>query len=80
MVAFEPIDEPKGTTKQHGDIMNKMNEVFLKAMNDVGGFNTQGIVTLLGLGEDSIKTSQSFKKPPGSWKNQWAIQYHYYSP
>ncbi|KAF2674887.1 glycoside hydrolase [Microthyrium microscopicum] len=80
LVAFEPINEPKGTTKAQGDFMNRVNEVFLKAINDVGGFNPQRVVTLVGLGEDSIKTSQFFKKPPGSWKNPWAIQYHYYSP
>ena len=80
LVAFEPMNEAKGTTKEHGEIMNRMNEVFLKAINDAGGFNPQRVVTLVGLGEDSAKTSQWFKKPKGSWKNPWAIQYHYYSP
>jgi endoglucanase len=80
MVAFEPINEAKGSTKEHADIMNRMNAVFIKAINDVGGFNPQRLVTLVGLGEDGPKTSQWFKKPEGSWKNPWVIQYHYYSP
>jgi endoglucanase len=80
LVAFEPINEAKGSTKEHADIMNKMNGVFLKAINDVGGFNPQRVVNLVGLGEDGTKTSQWFKKPEGAWKNPWALQYHYYSP
>jgi endoglucanase len=80
LVAFEPINEPKGSTKQHADILNRMNGVFLKAINDAGGYNPQRVVTLVGLGEDSSKTSQWFKKPAGTWKNPWALQYHYYSP
>jgi endoglucanase len=57
-----------------------MNEKFLKAINDAGGFNPQRVVTLVGLGEDSIKTSQWFKQPTNGYKNPWALQYHYYSP
>lgn len=80
MVAFEPINEPVGSTKEHADVLNKMNGVFLKAIGDAGGWNENRVVTLVGLGEDSGKTSQWFKKPEGSWKNPWALQYHYYSP
>ncbi|TID17047.1 putative extracellular protein [Venturia nashicola] len=80
MVAFEPINEPVGSTKQHADVLNKMNGVFLKAIASAGGWNEKRVVTLVGLGEDSIKTSQWFKKPEGDWTNPWALQYHYYSP
>lgn len=79
-MAFEPINEPVGSTKEHADVLNKMNGVFLKAIGDAGGWNGKRVVTLVGLGEDSGKTSQWFKKPEGSWKNPWALQYHYYSP
>ncbi|KAF2397356.1 endoglucanase D precursor [Trichodelitschia bisporula] len=78
-VAFEPINEPKGTTKEHADILNRMNGVFLEAIAAAGGHNVQRVVTLVGLGEDGPKTSQWFKVPPGI-KNPWALQYHYYSP
>ncbi|QDS68114.1 hypothetical protein FKW77_010191 [Venturia effusa] len=80
LVAFEPINEPPGSTKEHGDVLNKMNGVFLKAIADAGGWNEKRVVTLVGLGEDSVKTSQWFKKPEGNWTNPWALQYHYYSP
>jgi endoglucanase len=80
MVAFEPINEPPGTTAEHAAEINKMNNIFLKAINDAGGFNPQRVVTLVGLGEDSIKTSQWFQKPNSTFTNPWAIQYHYYSP
>lgn len=80
MVAFEPLNEAKGSTREHADVMNRMNAAFLKAINEAGGFNPQRLVNLVGLGEDGPKTSQWFKKPAGAWKNPWAIQYHYYSP
>ncbi|KAF2476416.1 endoglucanase B [Lindgomyces ingoldianus] len=80
MVAFEPINEPPGTTAEHGAELNKLNGIFLQAINDAGGFNTQRVVTLVNAGEDGVKTSQWFKRPDAKFKNPWAIQYHYYSP
>ncbi|KAF2747496.1 glycoside hydrolase family 5 protein [Sporormia fimetaria CBS 119925] len=82
-VAFEPINEPPGTTEEHGKQQNRMNEIFLRAINDAGGFNGKRVVTLAGAGSDSIKTSMWFKKPEDlgtRWENPWALQYHYYSP
>ncbi|KAF2109174.1 endoglucanase D precursor [Lophiotrema nucula] len=79
-VAFEPINEPPGTTAEHGAEQNKLNNIFLQAINDAGGFNAQRVVTLVGVGEDGVKTSQWFKAPDPKFKNPWAIQYHYYSP
>ncbi|KAF2022169.1 glycoside hydrolase family 5 protein [Aaosphaeria arxii CBS 175.79] len=79
-VAFEPINEIPGTTAEHGAEVNKLNNIFLKAINDAGGFNPQRVVTLVGSGEDGPKTSQWFVKPDAKFKNPWAIQYHYYSP
>ncbi|KAF2656724.1 glycoside hydrolase family 5 protein [Lophiostoma macrostomum CBS 122681] len=80
MVAFEPINEPPGTTAAHGEEQNKLNNIFLQAINDAGGFNSERVVTLVGLGEDGAKTNLYFKKPDTKFKNPWAIQYHYYSP
>ncbi|ORY19903.1 endoglucanase D precursor [Clohesyomyces aquaticus] len=79
-VAFEPINEPPGTTAEHGAEINKLNSIFLQAINDAGGFNSQRVVTLVNAGEDGAKTSQWFKRPDAKFKNPWAIQYHYYSP
>ncbi|KAF2275917.1 endoglucanase D precursor [Westerdykella ornata] len=82
-VAFEPINEPPGTTPEHGAQQNRMNEIFLKAINDAGGWNGQRVVTLAGSGMDSVKTSLWFKAPAElgtRWKNPWALQFHYYSP
>lgn len=80
LVAFEPINEPPGTTAEQAAEMNKLNNIFLKAINDAGGFNAKRVVTLVGLGEDGAKTSQFFEPPNSSFANPWAIQYHYYSP
>ncbi|KAH7126957.1 glycoside hydrolase superfamily [Dendryphion nanum] len=79
-VAFEPINEIPGTTAEHGAEINKLNDIFLQAISDAGGFNPQRVVTLVGAGEDGLKTIQWFKRPDSKFKNPWAIQYHYYSP
>ncbi|KAF2502942.1 endoglucanase B [Lophium mytilinum] len=80
LVAFEPINEPPGTTAEHAAELNKLNNIFLQAINDASGFNPKRVVTLVGLGEDSVKTSTWFEPPNSSFTNPWAIQYHYYSP
>ncbi|KAH8710178.1 endoglucanase D precursor [Phaeosphaeriaceae sp. PMI808] len=79
-LALEPINEIPGTTPEHGAIVNRLNTIFLQAINDAGGFNPQRVVTLVGAGEDGVKTSQWFKRPDTKFKNPWGIQYHYYSP
>ncbi|KAH9905585.1 glycoside hydrolase family 5 protein [Xylariomycetidae sp. FL2044] len=78
-VAFEPINEPPANDEADGAELNKINEIFLQALEASGGFNTQRVVTLVGGAMDSIKTSQWFEAPTG-YENPWALQYHYYSP
>ncbi|KAL2865042.1 putative extracellular endoglucanase [Aspergillus lucknowensis] len=79
MVAFESINEPPANTAEDGAEINKLNSIFLQAIADAGGFNSQRVVNLVGGGEDSIKTSQWFEVP-ANITNPWAIQFHYYSP
>ncbi|PKY08639.1 endoglucanase B [Aspergillus campestris IBT 28561] len=79
LVAFEPINEPPCNDEKDAAEINKLNDIFLKAINDAGGFNAQRVVTLVGGGEDSVKTSQWFEAPTG-YSNPFAIQFHYYSP
>ncbi|KAF2817477.1 glycoside hydrolase [Mytilinidion resinicola] len=78
LLAFEPINEPPGTTAEHAAELNKLNNIFIKAINDAGGFNLKRVVTLVGLGEDSVKSSTWFEPPNSSFTNPWPIQYHYY--
>lgn len=78
-VAFEPINEPPVNTQEQATELNKLNGIFLDALKNSGGFNTQRVVTLVGPSMDSIKTSQWFEAPTG-YDNPWALQYHYYSP
>jgi endoglucanase len=80
MLAMEPINEIPGTTAEHGATVNRLNNIFLQAINDAGGFNPKRVVTLVGAGEDGVKTTQWFKRPDAKFKNPWGIQYHYYSP
>jgi endoglucanase len=79
LVAFEPINEPPCNTATDAAEINKLNKIFLQAINDAGGFNPKRVVTLVGGGEDSIKTSEWFVAPTG-FSNPYAIQFHYYSP
>ncbi|KAH8651271.1 glycoside hydrolase superfamily [Xylariales sp. PMI_506] len=79
MVAFEPINEPPCSAAADGAEINKINGIFLQALQDSGGFNTQRVVTLVGCSMDSIQTSEWFVAPTG-FDNPYAIQYHYYSP
>lgn len=79
-LAFETVNEIPGTTAEHGAIINRLNTIMLQAINDVGGFNAQRVVTLVGAGEDGLKTTQWFTRPDAKFKNTWGIQWHYYSP
>jgi endoglucanase len=80
LVAFETINEIPGTTAEHGAVINRLNNIFLQAINDAGGHNPMRVVTLVGAGEDGLKTTQWFERPDAKFKNPWGIQYHYYSP
>ncbi|KAK6424686.1 hypothetical protein LTR95_016348 [Oleoguttula sp. CCFEE 5521] len=79
LLAFEPLNEPTGSIAAQFTELNKLNTIFLQALRDSGGFNAKRVVTLVGPGEDSLKTSQSFVRPTNI-TNPWAIQFHYYSP
>lgn len=80
LLIFEPLNEPTGSTAAQGAEMNKLNEIFLNAINSAGGFNPKRVVALSGLGMDSIKTSQWFVRPTVFPDQPWGIQFHYYSP
>ncbi|PMD33127.1 glycoside hydrolase family 5 protein [Hyaloscypha variabilis F] len=77
---FEPINEPPGTTQTDADNLNKLNALFLEAINAAGGFNPNRVVSLSGPGMDSVKTSQFFTRPTVYPNQPWGIQFHYYSP
>ncbi|CAD0114400.1 unnamed protein product [Aureobasidium uvarum] len=79
LLAYEPINEPVGTTAAHAAELRKLESLFLQAITDAGGFNAQRVVTLNSLQENSDLTSQYFVRP-SNITNPWAIQYHYYSP
>ncbi|KAG9962027.1 endoglucanase B, partial [Aureobasidium melanogenum] len=79
LLAYEPINEPPGTTAAHAAELEKLEDLFLKAIADAGGFNPHRVVTLNGPQENSDLTSQYFVRPMNI-SNPWAIQYHYYSP
>ena len=77
---FEPLNEPSGSTQEHADLLNTLNDIFLDVINKAGGHNPQRVVSLSGLGQDSIKTSQWFKRGTAYPNQPWGLQFHYYSP
>ena len=79
LLAFEPINEPPGSTTEQYDELNKLQGLFIKALADSGGFNAKRVVTLIGPSENADLTDQFFVPPP-NMTNPYAIQYHYYSP
>ena len=73
LLAFEPINEPPASTQAHFDEINRLNSIFLKAVNASGGYNPNRVVTLVGPSEDGALTSLHFTRPTGI-TNPWAIQ------
>ncbi|KAH8203160.1 hypothetical protein TruAng_002681 [Truncatella angustata] len=78
-VAFESINEPPANTAADGAELNKLNELFIQALQESGGYNAQRVINLAGGGMDSVKTSE-WLEIPAACTDQCAIQYHYYSP
>ncbi|KAB5528027.1 glycoside hydrolase superfamily [Coniochaeta sp. 2T2.1] len=78
MVAFEPINEPPGSSTADAQNLMKLNDIFLKALADSGGFNARRVVTLSSLGMGLDKTPLFTR--PANITNPWAFQFHYYSP
>ncbi|KAI5270110.1 endoglucanase B [Aureobasidium subglaciale] len=72
LLAYEPINEPPGTTAAHAAELKKLEDLFLKAITDAGGFNPERVVTLNGPQENSDLTSQYFVHPINI-TNPWAI-------
>ncbi|KAF4624659.1 hypothetical protein G7Y89_g13512 [Cudoniella acicularis] len=77
---FEPLNEPSGSTAAHGTELNKLNDLFLTAINNAGGFNPLRVVSLSGLGMDLAKTSQFFSRGTLYPSQPWGLQVHYYAP
>lgn len=77
---FEAINEPSGSTKEHADELNKLNDMFLKSINEAGGFNPQRVVSLSGLGMNTVSTSQWIVRGTTYPSQPWGLQFHYYSP
>ncbi len=77
---FEAVNEPTGNTEAHAAELTRLNDIFLTAVNNAGGYNPQRVVSLSGLGMDSIMTSEWFSRGTLYPNQPWGIQFHYYSP
>jgi len=77
---FESINEPAGSTETEAAELNDLNDIFLDAINIAGGFNSQRVVSLCGLGNTPALTSQYFSRGNKYPNQPWGLQFHYYSP
>ncbi|KAH8649497.1 glycoside hydrolase superfamily [Tricladium varicosporioides] len=77
---FESINEPAGSTETEAAELNALNDIFLDAINIAGGFNSQRVVSLCGLGNTPALTSQFFSRGNKYPNQPWGLQFHYYSP
>lgn len=77
---FESLNEPAGSTQGEAAELNRLNDVFLDAINLAGGFNPQRVVSLCGLGNTPALTSQYFSRGNRYPNQPWGLQIHYYSP
>lgn len=80
MVAFEPLNEPAGSTAEHAAELNKLQKIFLKAIHDAGGYNPQRVIVLGGLGDNAVNMVKWLELPGSNITNPLALTFHYYSP
>ncbi|EHK96385.1 putative endoglucanase B [Glarea lozoyensis 74030] len=77
---FEALNEPAGSTKEHADLLNRLNTYFLDAVNRAGGHNPNRVLSLSGLNMNTELTSLYFTRPTTYPLQPWGLQFHYYSP
>lgn len=80
MVAFEPLNEPSGNTAEAAVELNKLQRIFIKAIHDAGGYNSQRVIVLGGLGDSAVNMVQWLELPTSNISNPYALTFHYYSP
>lgn len=78
LLAFEPINEPGANTVGQIAELNKIQGIFIQALADSGGFNSDRVVTLIGPGEGLDIPGNLVV--PLNMTNPYALQFHYYSP
>jgi endoglucanase len=78
-VGFEALNEPSGSSASDAAFLNSLQATFVKAINDAGGWNSQRIVILGGMG-DGYTNMVSYWKPPPNITNPIVLTYHYYGP
>ncbi|KDQ14644.1 glycoside hydrolase family 5 protein [Botryobasidium botryosum FD-172 SS1] len=79
-LVFESLNEPVGSTLADAAQYNDLNARFINVLINSGGNNAQRIISLPGLGDNSVYLTDWFKYP-GNWQaDKWGVQFHYYSP
>ena len=78
LLAFEPINEPGANTADQIAELNKIQGLFVQALADSGGFNSERVITLIGPGEGLDIPGNLIL--PENMTNPYALQFHYYSP
>ncbi|KAE9371779.1 glycoside hydrolase family 5 protein [Stipitochalara longipes BDJ] len=70
LLAFEALNEPSRSSSSDAAFLTSLQETFIRAINDAGGFNSRRVIVLV----------QYFQRPSANITNPWALTYHYYGP
>jgi endoglucanase len=57
LLALEPINEPSSATNATYTELATLQNLFIQALNDSGGFNSQRVVTLAGPGVSYLQSA-----------------------
>lgn len=80
LVAFEALNEPSGSSASDAAFLTTLQKLFIKAINDAGGFNAKRVIVLGGMGDSYVSAVQYFQRPAANITNPWIFTYHYYGP
>jgi endoglucanase len=69
LLAFEALNEPSGSSASDVAFLTQLQEMFIRAINDAGGFNSKRVIVLGGMGDNWQNAVQYFKRPDANVTN-----------
>ncbi|KAA8910874.1 glycoside hydrolase superfamily [Sphaerosporella brunnea] len=75
---FETLNEPVGSTQEHADRYNDLNQRFVNIVRGSGGYNADRLLTLPGLNCNIQNTVNWFVVPANA--TPWILHVHDYDP
>jgi endoglucanase len=71
---FESLNEPQGSTQEHADRYNDLNQRFVNIVRGSGGYNKDRLLTLPGLNTNIQNTVDWFTVPTNA--EPWILHVH----